>query len=50
MWTYMRGLPQVPDTSELVGEPLPVLMEVALRSLRAQCQHLQSYVESNSEV
>lgn len=28
-----RGFSQLPDCSELVGEPFPVLMEVTLRDL-----------------
>lgn len=50
MWTYMRGLHQFSDTTELMGDPLSVLMEVTLRGFRAQCQHLQSYMESDFEI
>lgn len=49
-WTYTTGLPQLPDASKLTGDPLPVLVEATLRGLRAQCQHLQSYMESNFEM
>lgn len=50
MGTYKRSLSQLPDTSKLIGEALPVLMEITLRGLRAQRQHLQSYMESNCEM
>lgn len=50
MRTYMRGWPQLPHTSELMGDPLPLLLEAALGGVRVQCGHLQSYMESNFEM